>query len=497
MKSMSRRAFLQTTTAAAAGMAMSSCRVAGDGDTAAKRPNIVFVFPDQFRRQAMGFMGEDPVMTPSLDRFASQGLVFSNACANQPLCSPYRAMLLTGKYPFSNLVRSNVCSAHTQFGVYLRESERCLSDVLADAGYATGWIGKWHLDAPDAPDVDDWRKAVWDAYTPPGPKRHGFEFWHSYGCMNKHMHPHYWIGDAAEDEKTTFDDWSPRHEANVAIDYIKSRDANKPFALFVSMNPPHGPFDQLPDEYLERYAGKTPEDLLNRPNVDMSIDKGPTRKAKRWAKHYFAAVTGVDEQFGRILECLDDEGLADDTIVVFTADHGEMLGSHDRMGKSIWYEESLGIPFIIRWPRRIAAGRDAMPLSVPDLMPTLLGLSGLGGATPDGVEGTDHSALMLGQSNDRADSAMYLAPGLEKGPDEGVRGLRGLRTPTHFLLVQRGDSGEEYTLTDLERDPYQLHDVAGDNPTLVRELCRQLDGWLERTNDPWLDARRGPKTRAT
>ena len=492
MKQFDRRTFIRSAAAVAAGMALPSFgkKSHAEPPSSLKRPNIVFVFPDQFRRQAMGFMNEDPVISPNLDRFASQSMVFTNACSNFPVCSPFRGMLMTGKYPHSNNLLSNCCSAHTKYGVYLRESERCLADVLHDAGYSTGYIGKWHLDAPDAPDVDDWREAVWDVYTPPGPRRHGFEFWYSYGCCDEHLNPHYWVGDAKENSKTIIDDWSPRHEAGVAIDYIRNKNGkyratDKPFALFVSMNPPHPPFDQVPQEYVDRYKGKTAKDLLNRPNVDLSHNTKSASRAKKWGKHYFAAVTGVDEQFGRILKCLAEEGLEKETIVIFTADHGEMMGSHDMMGKSIWYEESLGIPFIIRWPGHIRPSKDDMLLSVPDLMPSLLGLVGLREMIPCGVEGSDYSGVILGKPHRKPDSAFYLAPDMHRS---STGGLRGIRTRSHFFGVEHSKGEKQYTLFDLEKDPYQLRNMAAENPVLLKQFNAKLKNWLEKTNDPWLKA---------
>ncbi len=488
-KRISRRDFMRNVGAAAVTLAVSPQeRAEAAAVPKAGRPNILFYFPDTHRRQALGFTGEDPVVTPNIDRLASEGMVFTNACGNHPVCSPYRAMLMTGKYPCSNGVIANCNSAFTKYGAYLRESERCISDVLYDAGYHTGYIGKWHLDAPDAPDVDDWRKGVWDAYTPPGPKRHHFQFWYSYGCMFDFLHPYFWVGDARKDGKTVVHEWEPTHESSVAIEYIRNRDGKhrdpeKPFALFVAPHPPHSPFELVPEQYLEPYRNTKLADLLNRGNVDLSLDSGPTAAAKKHVRSYFAMVTGVDEQFGRILRCLAEEGLEENTIVVFTSDHGEMLGSHNQMGKSVWYEESMGVPFAIRWTGRIEPGQQDMPLSVPDVMPSLLGLAGLEEMVPGGVEGTDYSDLMLGKSTRTAESAMYIAPGLTPGP--GV-GRRGLRTRRHLLGVEPGEGGEKYTLFDLEKDPYELRNVADESPSLVKELRRQLDEWFERTNDPWL-----------
>ena len=153
-----------------------------------KHPNLVFVFPDEYRKQAMGFMNEDPVITPNLDAFAKESLVLTQALSNRPVCSPYRAMLFSGKYPHGNGVLTNCNSRTVQFENYLKDTERCFSDVLHDLGYCQGYLGKLHLDPPnekyeytEGPRGDG---TIWDAYTPPGPRRHGFDFWYSYGCCD-------------------------------------------------------------------------------------------------------------------------------------------------------------------------------------------------------------------------------------------------------------------------------------------------------------------------
>lgn len=149
-------------------------------------PNLLFVISDQFRPQAMEFMNQDPVITPNLDKLTSQGRVFTNAVSNQPLCSPYRGMLMTGMYPFSNGVLTNCNTSSRQYGNELNVKDTCFSDVLSQNGYYCGYIGKWHLDAPtyeEGPDVDRWQDAVWDTYTSPDLRRHGFKFWHAYHAL--------------------------------------------------------------------------------------------------------------------------------------------------------------------------------------------------------------------------------------------------------------------------------------------------------------------------
>jgi len=458
-------------------------------------PNLVFVFPDELRQQAIGIMGQDPVVTPNLDKFGAESLVLTQAVSNCPICSPYRGMLFTGKYPLSNGVINNCYSDTIPYGIELKNSERCLTDVLHDAGYHQGYIGKYHLRLPkeeNIPYTEGWRGKpgegeFWDSYTPPGPGRHSIDFWYSYGCCDQHLTPHYWTGDAAVDERVDINEWSVKHETDVAIDYIHNpngtfREPGKPFALFVAHNPPHMPFDEVPPEYLEAYQDQGTTELLNRPNLD---DEGTGNAATRSVRDYFAAITGVDEQFGRVLAALDEEGLADDTIVIFTSDHGEMMGSHGLMGKMVWYDEALLVPFMIRWPRKITPGRDDVLLSIPDIMPTLLGLMGLAHTTPAEVEGSDYSQAFLGQPCVRPTSALYFfeAP---QFPDEW--GRRGIRTDRYTFVVSRHAQGDEIILHDNLDDPYQLENIAEKEPDLVLKLTHELKGWLEKTNDPWLSS---------
>jgi len=452
-------------------------------------PNLVFVFPDQFRQQALGFMKQDPVITPNFDRFAAESMVFTHAISNRPVCSPYRAMLFSGKYPHSNGVLTNCNSQTRQYGCELRADERCFTDVLHDAGYSQGYIGKLHLDAPldEHEPYTEGRRGdgiIWDAYTPPGPRRHGIDFWHSYGCCDRHFEPHYWTTDARVDERIEPHEWSVKHETDVAVEYItnadgKHRTPGAPFALFVAHNPPHTPFQQVPQRYIEMYGEKTCEELLTRPNV--SFD-GRGAQARIHAKNYFAAVTGIDEQFGRVLQAIDDAGLREDTIVVFTADHGELMGSHGLMHKGPWYDECFLVPFVARWPGRIAPGTDDLLLSVPDVYPTLLSAMGLASHIPPDVQGREYAGALVGGEVDRPSSALYL----NVHPREPAGGMRGLRTHRYTFVVDRSGEGAEVVhLHDNERDPYQMSDVVEENPDVVERLEKELDDWLRRTGDPW------------
>ncbi|OFE14276.1 hypothetical protein BA895_11765 [Humibacillus sp. DSM 29435] len=454
------------------------------------RPNLLVVLADQFRASAIGALGQDPTRTPALDRLALEGRVLTHAVSTYPVCSPARAMLMTGQYPWANGVPFNVNSETAPWGVGLRPDARCWSDVLADDGYRLGYVGKWHLTPPTPADEqfgegrrDDGK--VWDAWTPPA-QRHGFSFWYSHGCCDRHLEPHYWRTETPHDSPIQIEQWSAEHETDVAIDFLRVAawsldEAPQPFALMVSLNPPHQPFDEVPDRYLPPYADLSPAELLTRPNVDLDSETG--RQAGEIARHYYAAVTGVDEQVGRMLHELDLLGLADDTVVVFTSDHGMQLGSHDLLYKNVPFEESARVPFVVRWPGHITPGHDGMLLGSVDVAPTLLGLLGLSEQIPDEVQGIDCSGALLGVDDARRpDFALYLGPARGNGDPD----VRGLRTGTHKLVVEhRLESGLRVRLVDLVDDPYELVDVSARHPDLTAQLLDELATALKKVGDPF------------
>jgi arylsulfatase A-like enzyme len=473
-----------------------------------KPPNLVFVFPDQMRGQAMGFLGEEPVVTPNLDKFAAEGTILTQAAVNYPVCSPYRAMMLTGKYPHTNGVLGNCNSASVPYGYELTESSMCWSDLLEDRGYSLGYIGKWHLDSPYRPYVgtsNNTEEMAWNEWTPP-PRRHGFDFWHAYGTYDNHNKPEYWTTDSPRSERVVVDMWSPEYEADMAIKYIRNsggsyRDPRQPFALVVSMNPPHMPYQLVPRRYLDMYGDATAEDLIVRPNVELGrpFESGlpnphgevgglltnGAELARRHLKNYFAQITGVDDQFGRILAVLKEEGLDEDTIVVFTSDHGNCIGCHNQVSKNVHYEESMRVPFLIRWTGEIPPRTDDLLISTPDIFPTLLDLMGIASVIPDDVEGVSHASTLLGGSGPKPSSQLYMWTPV----GSSAIGRRGVRTHTHTMVVCRAEGREpHYVLHDNVNDPFQLKNIAADNPRLVQDLIEsELNPWLEKNRDPWLD----------
>ncbi len=319
-------------------------------------PNLVFIMADQYRGDAIGCIGKEPVKTPCLDKLASEGVLFTNAVSSYPVSSPARAMLMTGMYPIHNKVTGNCNSQTAPYGVELPQDARCWSDVLKDMDYQTGYIGKWHLDSPYKPYVDTYNnrgKVAWNEWCPPE-RRHGFEHWIAYGTYDYHLKPMYWDTTAPRDSFYYVNQWGPAYEAGKAIEYIETQKADdRPFALVVSMNPPHTGYELVPDKYKDIYKDMDIEALCNNhPDIPA---KG-TEMGDYFRNNicdYYACITGVDENVGRIIDALKANDLFENTIVVFTSDHGICMGVHNQPGKDIFYEEAMRIPMIISWPEKI------------------------------------------------------------------------------------------------------------------------------------------------
>jgi len=450
--------------------------------------------------------GGDPVSTPFLDALAADGVSLVHAVSNYPVCSPHRAMMMSGQYPEANGVTHNVNSETAEWGVGLRPDAPSWAGVLRDAGYSTGYIGKWHLEAPVPEDavhgagvLEDGR--YWDAYSPPD-RRHGFDFWYSYGCCDEHLTPHYWTSDAGRHQRVDVTGWSASHETEVALDFLaRAADASvagpgtgdpfhggRPFALAVSFNPPHQPFDELPPGHDTSYSALAPGVLLNRPNV--ALDSAAAREAAAIAPLYYAAVTAIDQQVGRLLAALDDHGLARNTLVVFTSDHGQQMGSHGLLYKNVPFEESMRIPFVLRWPGRLdRVAASATGLASVDIAPTLLGLLGLGARVPQAMQGTDVSAHLLlpGHPAGATQEAPAAAPSAlyfyyPRDPDD--LSIRGLRTATSkFVAFFHPVRGLSTSLYDLANDPFEQAAIA--DPARIRAQAAALRTALADAGQSW------------
>lgn len=454
-----------------------------------KSPNLLIVIADQWTGHALGFENQEPVLTPNLDRFEKKSLVLKQMVSNYPVCSPARAMLLTGKYSLKNHVYTNVNSSSAPFGVELPKEIICCSDVLKSNGYSNGYIGKWHLDSPHEPFVltyNNFGKTAWNEWTPPD-RRHGFDYWYGYGTYDIHNHPMYWDNDAPRDSFHYVNEWGPIHEAKKALAFMRNdggkyRTNGKPFSLVVSMNPPHSEYKTVPQKYYDLYKDIPMEKFLKDPDIPAKgTPMGDFYRDN--IKYYFANMTGVDEQVGVILKGLKDNGLDDNTIVVFMADHGNNLGKHHEISKNNIYEESLSIPFVIYWKGHILPRIDNEFLgSIPDLFPTFLDLMGLKKSIPNDLDGVSYADYFLNGSGNKP-SYQYIMGAIISNNVDINTGFRGIRTKEYTLAYVKNKGKPESFLFDLKNDPFEMNNLYDPNSDIVKQYRKLLIKRLTETKD--------------
>jgi arylsulfatase A-like enzyme len=393
---------------------------------------------------------------PNLRQLARQGTSFTNCISNYPVCSPYRAMLMSGRWPYQTGVIDNT--------LQLRDSETSLGEVFLQAGYRTGYIGKWHL-------LDSRSD---NRHVPKGPGRHGFQDWQIWHNTNAHFEGSFTY-DQETGERIRPKGYNATLMTDRALKFI-GENRDRAWMLMLSWNPPHSPFRDAPPEFMKRYE---PGSLRLRPNVS-----GADKNLRANLQGYSAHITAIDAEMGRILKRLEETGQDGNTIVVYTSDHGEMMGSQARMGKRLPYEESCKVPFLVRYPGAVPVGGvRAELLSAIDIYPSLCGLAGI--PVPGHCAGRDLSGAMRGKEVSSPDSAFLMH--IEKDHASGGRNhpapiFRGIRTRQYTYAV--GEIGR-WCLYDNREDPYQQHNLVLDSKYAA--LMSDLDGlvidWLKEAGD--------------
>ena len=429
------------------------------------RPNVLFVIADEWRAQSFGYAGDPNAHTPAIDKFASESINFDNAVAGTPVCCPSRACLMTGQYPLTNGVYIN--------DVPLVPKGVTLGEAFANAGYDTGYIGKWHLYG--SPDGRFGRRL---SYIPPD-KRFGFEYWKACECTHDYNHSLYYEGD--DPTPKFWDGYDAIAQTKDACGFMrKFKDAHVPFFMFLSWGPPHFPLAGAPKRYQDMFKDR---DIQLRPNVP-DADR---EKAIEDLRGYYAHGAALNDCFQSLLDTLEETGMADNTIVVFTSDHGDMMHSQGLEYKWVPWEESVRIPLLIRYPKSF--GRKGMrshaPVASPDIMPTLLGLSGLD--VPKGVQGTDLSGSLKAPSIKKSPDSAFLCMPVPTTSARiyGIDAYRGVRTERYTYV--RSLHGP-WLLYDNVNDPYQKHNLCGQAAmkTVQHELNRELNRWLHKLGDKFL-----------
>ena len=463
------------------------------------RPNVIWIFGDQHRGQAMSCAGDPNLRTPNLDRMANHGVRFTQAVAGCPLCSPFRGSLLTARYPHEAVIGHN----HP-----MPEGMPTVAHPFNEAGYDTAWFGKWHVDGT-AKGADRGRTV-----TVPRDRRGGFDTWLGYECNNGawevwvHGHervPHdapekaqkgQQAGQRAGEREVPcyrLPDYETESLTDLLIDYVRahaSEDdaragtgharATRPFFAVLSVQPPHDPY-VAPAEFMGRHNAANLELRPNVPDTPRVTDRCRNELAG-----YYAMIENLDHNVGRVLDTLHDTGLDRTTYVMFFSDHGDMHGSHGRFRKHVPHAESLHIPMLILGPGpyyESRIGPSDAPINHVDIAPTSLGLANI--TPPDWMRGHDYSSLV------RSDRAVP-----DDLPESAycqlVRNCPGVGRPWRGVVTRDGwkyaaTDAAPWLLFNTHEDPFEKTNLVFDPQFKDKraELHALLRRWIEHTDDPF------------
>lgn len=414
------------------------------------RPSVILVLADQWRQQAFGFAGDKDVRTPNLDRFARESIRMANAVSTVPVCCPARASLLTGKRALSHGVFMN--------DVPLDPALESMGKIFTRAGYHTAYIGKWHVDGHGR-----------SAFIP-AERRQGFRYWKALECTHDYNHSAYYGDDPVKR-------WWPGYDAEAqtedAVRFIEARARDRtPFLLVLSWGPPHEPYHTAPERFRALYD---PRSIHLRPNVPAEMAEA----ARRDLAGYYAHCTALDECFGKLWDACKASGIEEDTLLIFTSDHGDMLYSHGSQKKQQPWEESARVPLLFHWPARFGRTPKLLPapMETEDILPTMCGLCGI--RIPSSVEGRDYSGYLAG-GRDPSDGAALISCPAPFGQWDRAHGGREYRAVRTRRYTYARDLNGPWLLFDNVKDPYQMHNLvnqpgaASIQARLERILARKL-----------------------
>ncbi|WP_353718801.1 sulfatase [Dyadobacter sp. 676] len=432
----------------------------------AAKPNVIIILADQWRAEAVGYAGNKDVKTPHIDKLASQSVNFKTAVSTMPVCTPYRASLLTGQYPLKHGLFYN--------DKPLANEALTMAEIFKENGYRTGYIGKWHVNGHKN------GEGPFSARDKPVPRerRQGFDYWKAREVTHDYNNSFYFDEN---DKKVYWEGYDAFPQTDSAIGFIKQSGKN-PFLLVLSWGPPHNPYETAPEKYQKMYD---PAKLRVRPNVPAEMQDS----ARKVLAQYYAHCTALDDMTGKLLDALEKQGIAENTIVVFTSDHGDMLLTRGVFRKQRPWDESALVPMLIRYPEKLGKKGITIskPLGTPDILPTLLGLSGI--KIPASVQGTDVSAGILKPEKYPLDAALITlpVPFHEYNFSNGGREYRGVRTE-RYTYTRRLNG--PWLLYDNQTDPYQQNNLIGkpEYKKIQSELEAKLTKMLKDIDDDFQPA---------
>lgn len=481
----SRRQFLTTTAAAA----LSGTTLSGAASKSG-RPNIVFIMADDHASHAISAYGSRINKTPHIDRIAAEGMRLNNCFCTNSICTPSRAAILTGQYSHKN-------------GVYtlndkIDGSRDNVAKELQQAGYQTAMIGKWHLQTEPA----------------------GFDYWSILPGQGVYYNPEFITAEG----KRRHEGYCTDLIGDFSLDWLKKRDASKPFFLMCHHKAPHRPWEPAPKyaHLFDEADVPEPENLFdslegkpdsvravqmkvgdNNTKTDLKMDKPAGlegHELRRWAyqryiKDYLRCVQSVDDNVGRLLDYLDSEGLTKNTILIYTSDQGFFLGDHGFFDKRLMYEESLRMPFLVRYPEAIKPGSvsEDIVLNI-DFAPTFLDFAGR--AAPRDMQGRSFRPNLGGKTPADWRQAMYYRYWMHNDPDHHVPAHYGVRTHRYKLIYYYGkplgksgsfppDTSPAWEFYDLTKDRHEMVNRYTDPAyaRVISELKTKLDQLQKEAGD--------------
>jgi arylsulfatase A-like enzyme len=450
----------------------------------ATRPNVLFIMSDDHASHAMSCYDSRINTTPHIDRIAQGGMRFDNCFCTNSICGPSRAVILTGTYNHVNGVTTLVSPMDGRQPTYPK--------IMQAAGYQTAIVGKWHLGHGGDHDPQ------------------GFDYWNVLPGQGLYHNPEM----IEMGESKVFEGYVTDLITDCSLNWLQQRDKDRPFCMMVHHKAPHRPWEPddkhatmyedetipEPETFNDDYANRaraaaeatmrisrdlTPTDLKQPVPEGLTEQQEKQWKYQRYIKDYLRCVASIDDNVGRLLDYLDDEGIADDTIVVYTSDQGFFLGDHGWYDKRFMYEHSLRMPLVIRYPRAVKAGSvsEDMVLNV-DFAQTLLDYTGL--ETPQRMQGRSFRPILEGDSPGDWRTSMYYRYWMHRG-GHNVYAHYGVRTLDYKLIYYYADGmgtpgsvdeqlPREWELFDLRKDPLELFSVYSDPKyaDVVKELTAEL-----------------------
>lgn len=447
------------------------------------RPNILLILSDQHRFCDMGCMGNREVSTPCLDKMASEGAIFDHAYSNCPVCVPARGCLITGLHAFRHKAAAN--------DMQIDHTLNSIAAYLKREGYSTAYIGKWNLGGIPR-----------DRFIPEE-ERMGFEFWRACNCNHDYMHGYYFDNENIRHE---IEGYEPIGQTDLALEYLdRQKDSRNPFMMILSYGPPHDPYLCLPEGEPEACM-KCAQDITLRKNISRVTETdyippeghhaygdGRSVPKKEFTESslktdyagYYKHIEHLDAQIGRILSVLRRQGKEEDTLVIYTSDHGNMLGSHGCINKQWYYEESVHVPLLMRWPGHIQPGRRKQAIGTVDLLPSLLGTVNIPTNAND-FDGIDmHEAVLRADAPDNNIVYLYSVVPAHQAWRREIFSWRAI-TDGHILYAA-DQNGKTLALYYLDTDPYETQNLAETEEIAVRQLHDILRKYTDKYDGfkPW------------